>query len=225
MKTKDFGRCAVMTAALIVIQYALSFVSGVELVTAVFAVFCYTFGAKQGTVSGISFSLLRCLIYGFMPNVVILYIIYYTLFAIVFGRLSCFKLPSVVGAILAALGAVLCLAALFVPIPVSALYAVEVKILLCAVSLIFAVISLLYIKENNETEGERLKVTAAAVFMTVLFTLLDDILTPFMFGYSSKAATVYFCGSIMVMLPQTICAAVSVFSLFKPLRKIFMESS
>jgi len=32
-----------------------------------------------------SFSLLRCFIFGFMPNVLILYLVYYNLFVIVFG--------------------------------------------------------------------------------------------------------------------------------------------
>ena len=67
-----------MTAALIAVQYALGFISGVELVTAVFASFCYAFGTKSGVLTAVAFSLLRCVIFGFMPNVVLLYLIYYT---------------------------------------------------------------------------------------------------------------------------------------------------
>ena len=34
------------------------------------------------------FSLLRCLLFGFYPNIIILYLIYYNLFALLFGTLG-----------------------------------------------------------------------------------------------------------------------------------------
>ena len=62
---REIASCAVMTAFLLAVQLALSAVSGVELVTAIFLVFC--------------------LMFGFFPNVVVLYLVYYNLFALIFG--------------------------------------------------------------------------------------------------------------------------------------------
>lgn len=88
IKTKDIVRIAMCTAMLIGGQLALSAVSGVEIVTVLLLCFCYTFGARQGVAVAITFSILRCLIFGFYINVVILYLTYYTLFALFFGFLG-----------------------------------------------------------------------------------------------------------------------------------------
>lgn len=74
-----------MTALLIAAQLALSMVAGVEIVTALFSAYCFAFGVRRGMVVGTCFSLLRCLIFGFFPTVIILYLVYYNLFAVVFG--------------------------------------------------------------------------------------------------------------------------------------------
>lgn len=79
---------AVFTALLLGAQYALWFVKGVEVVTVLLLVFSYRFGVKCGVLSAVAFSLLRCLLFGFFPNVVILYLIYYPLFAACFGLLG-----------------------------------------------------------------------------------------------------------------------------------------
>lgn len=79
---------AVFTALLLGAQYALWFVKGVELVTVLLLVFSYRFGVKCGALSAVAFSLLRCLLFGFFPNVVLLYLIYYPLFAACFGGLG-----------------------------------------------------------------------------------------------------------------------------------------
>ena len=76
---------AVFTALLLGAQYALWFVKGVEVVTVLLLVFSYRFGVKCGALSAVAFSLLRCLLFGFFPNVVLLYLIYYPLFAACFG--------------------------------------------------------------------------------------------------------------------------------------------
>ena len=76
---------AVFTALLLAAQYALWFVKGVEAVTVLLLVFSYRFGVRCGVLSAIAFSLLRCLLFGFFPNVVLLYLIYYPLFAACFG--------------------------------------------------------------------------------------------------------------------------------------------
>ena len=57
--------------------------------------------------------------------------------------------------------------------------------------------------------------------MTILFTLLDDVITPLFYGYSSRAALVYFYNSLIVMATQSVCTVVTVSLLFVPLRKAF----
>lgn len=78
----------VYTALLIGAQLVLSGVSGIELVTVLLLAFAYRYGVKQGLFVANAFSLLRCFIFGFMPNVVVLYLVYYNLFALVFGGLG-----------------------------------------------------------------------------------------------------------------------------------------
>lgn len=79
---------AVFTALLLGAQYALWFVKGVEVVTVLLLVFSYRFGVRCGVLSAVAFSLLRSLLFGFFPNVVLLYLIYYPLFAACFGGLA-----------------------------------------------------------------------------------------------------------------------------------------
>ena len=75
----------VFTALLIGVQFILSGVAGVELVTVLLLCFCYKYGVRQGILVANAFSLLRCFVFGFFPNVIILYLIYYNLFALLFG--------------------------------------------------------------------------------------------------------------------------------------------
>ena len=153
---------AVFTALLLAAQYALWFVKGVELVTVLLLVFSYRFGVRCGVLSAVAFSLLRCLLFGFFPNVVLLYLLYYPLFAACFGLLG------------------------------NALHrrtGVRVQMLL----------------------------TVLAVLLTALFTLLDDAVTPLLYGYTKEAALAYFLASLPTMAVQTVCAAVTVLLLFRPL--------
>lgn len=153
---------AVFTALLLAAQYALWFVKGVELVTVLLLVFSYRFGVRCGGLSAVAFSLLRCLLFGFFPNVVLLYLLYYPLFAACFGLLG------------------------------NALHrrtGVRVQMLL----------------------------TVLAVLLTALFTLLDDAVTPLLYGYTKEAALAYFLASLPTMAVQTVCAAVTVLLLFRPL--------
>ena len=81
---KNVAITAVFTALLLGAQYALWFVKGVELVTLLLLVFSYRFGVKCGVLSAVAFSLLRCFLFGFFPSVILLYLIYYPLFAALF---------------------------------------------------------------------------------------------------------------------------------------------
>ena len=74
-----------MSAFLIAVQQVLGFVPGVELVTVLLLTYSYAFGAAMGVTSATAFSLLRCLIWGFTPNVIVLYLIYFNVFAFTFG--------------------------------------------------------------------------------------------------------------------------------------------
>ena len=225
MKTKRLALCAVMTALLIAIQYVMSFVSGIELVTAFFLCFCYVFGTRCGVLTGIAFSLLRCILFGFMPNVILLYLVYYTLFAVLFGAVGRRKMPVwVCPALLTALAA-MCAYFAISGLPISVLYSAKVSVMLW---ILFGILSallvfhaVLLVKNKGEQGRELASVTALAAFCTVMFTLLDDIISPLILGYSAEAATAYFYTSFLAMLPQTICAAVSVFVLFLPLKRVY----
>ena len=78
----------VFTALLLGAQLVLSGVSGIELVTVLFLTFAYKYGIKQGLFVANAFSLLRCFLFGFYPNVLILYLVYYNLFAVIFGGIG-----------------------------------------------------------------------------------------------------------------------------------------
>ncbi len=89
MKTaKDLALVSVFTALLIGGQFALSMLSGVEIVTVLFLTFAFVFGVKKSLFVATAFSLLRCLIFGFFPTVILLYLLYYNLFALVIGSIG-----------------------------------------------------------------------------------------------------------------------------------------
>lgn len=86
MKTaKEIALLGVFVGLLIGCQLALSAVQGIEIVTILLSSFCYYFGAKRGVIVATAFSLLRCFVFGFFVNIVILYLVYYNLLAVVFG--------------------------------------------------------------------------------------------------------------------------------------------
>ncbi len=162
-RAKDVTLVGMFTALLLGGQLALSAVTGVEVVTVLFLCFCAVYGRGKGMLVATAFSLLRCFVFGFQINVLLLYLIYYNAFALCFGGLNGKRLPlpAVVG-------------------------------LACAA--------------------------------TVSFTLLDDIITPLLLGFSPKAAKFYFLGSLYAMGVQTVCTAITVSVLYKPLTKLLSRS-
>lgn len=66
-------------------------------------------------------------------------------------------------------------------------------------------------------------VVVSAVIFTALFTLLDDVITPLIYGFSENAAKVYFYQSLAAVIPQTVCAAVTVTLLFHPLTRVIKK--
>ena len=167
-KTKFIVLVAMSVALLIAVQMALSMISGVELVTVILLCLCFCYGARTGLAIATTFSLLRCFFFGFQINVILLYLVYYNLFALFFGLLG--KRCS-----------------------------------------------------ENVTWLQMGIVTFSAVIFTALFTLLDDVITPLIYSFHWNATKVYFLQSLTAMVPQMVCAGVSVLVLFAPLTRVIRK--
>lgn len=234
--SKQIAYTAITCALLIGGQYVFSFVAGVEIVTVLLVCFAFVAGVKPAVLCAVAFSLLRCFIFGFYPNVIILYLIYYPALAATFGALggtdrgTDTAFAVAVNVLLIAVAA-LCLAAYFTgAIAVSRILKATLNVFLWVIFALsvalLAAFDVLFIakKVYGKNTGTALKVityaTVAAVF-TVIFTLLDDVITPLTAGYSPEAWSIYFYGSFAAMLPQTVCAIVTVTTLFLPLTGVF----
>ena len=86
--SKEIAITGLFIALLIASQYVLSAVKGVELVTVFLLCFAYSFGPLKGFICAVGFSVLRCFVFGFFPTVLLLYLIYYPLFALAVGFLG-----------------------------------------------------------------------------------------------------------------------------------------
>lgn len=82
---KECAYLAVFVALVIALQLALALLPGVEVVTVLFVAYASVFGVKRGMIVATAFSVLRQLIFGFFPTVLILYLLYYNLLALCFG--------------------------------------------------------------------------------------------------------------------------------------------
>lgn len=161
---KECSFVAVFVATVIAAQLALSALPSIELVSVLFISYAFAMGSARGAFAATAFSLLRQLVFGFYPTVLILYLIYYNLLAIAFGFL-----------------------------------------------------------------GKRLKITKKNFFIlllfacvfTLLFNLLDCVITPLWYGYTARAFQAYFFAALPVCLTQIVCVGVSVLLLFPPLFKTF----
>ena len=85
---KDCAYIGVFVALTIAAQLCLSFLPGVELVTVLFVAFSFAFGCKRGMAAATVFSLLRQLVFGFYPTVLVLYLIYYNGLTLLCGGLG-----------------------------------------------------------------------------------------------------------------------------------------
>lgn len=234
--SKEIAYIATTCALLLGGQFVFSFVVGVEIVTIILVCFSFTFGARRGVICAVAFSLLRCLIYGFYPTVVLLYLIYYPLLATVFGLLGkCGNLSSpvcavIVNILLIAIS-ITCAVCYFADIiKVAKVYAVTIKVLLWVIFSLCTALCVTYdciYFSHLQSKGEILKVILLAstgAVMTALFTLIDDIITPLFWGYSRLTAAAYFYSSFTAMLPQVICTVVSICTLFEPLSSVFKKA-
>ena len=151
-------------------QMALSGVSGIEIVTVMLLCFCFHYGIRYGIAVATTFSLLRCFFFGFQINVIVLYLVYYNVFALFFGWLG----KRITGKI---------------------------------------------------TLPKLCVIVASAMVFTVLFTMLDNVITPLIFAFHKNAAAVYFAQSLYALVPQTFCTMATVSILFVPLIKILQKIS
>lgn len=231
---REITYAAVTSALLIGVQLALYAVPGVECVTVLLLCTSYAFGPKFGAITGVSFSLLRCILFGVYPQVVVLYCIYFPLFGLIFGLIGRMdgqlKLPVKIGVniVLAVLSsAAFCAAALGL-IKISVIYKALTTALCWALGGIFAAILLAFdaIWLCGRRRGAQsilwlFFVTTVAALCTVCFTLLDDVIGPLMLGMTFDGAVAYFYASFAAMLPQTVCTVATVATLFYPLTAIF----
>ena len=222
--------CAVMTALLIAVQYALGFVPGVELVTVFLLCFCVAYGAACGMLTATAFSLLRCILFGFYPNVAALYLVYFNAFALLFGMIGRREKPIAVWVcplLLLPLAAG-CAVGAALGLPVSVLYRARLSAMLWALFGVLAAVLALYLLLTAVRRGaagrEAAALAALAALCTVCFTLLDDVFTPLFYGYTPSAALAYFYTGFFAMVPQTLCAAVSVLCLYPPLVRVMRAS-
>ena len=165
---KECALLAVFVALVIATQVILSAIPGVELVTVLFACYAFACGWKRGILAATTFSLLRQIIFGFFPTVLLLYLIYYNLLTLAFGLLG---------------------------------------------------------KARNEKLKRLPSLVSVACLGTLLFTVIDCVITVLWYDYGKKAALAYVYASLPFMIPQIICTAVSVSCLFLPLWRIFKTFS
>lgn len=85
---KDIAFVSIFTALLLGGQVVLSGVGGVEIVTVLLLSFSFFFGIKRSIFAVNAFSILRCFIFGFFVNILLLYLVYYNLFVLVFGLIG-----------------------------------------------------------------------------------------------------------------------------------------
>lgn len=233
---RDVAYTALCCALLIGSQTVLSAVVGVEVVTVIFVCFSSVFGIRRGVLCAIAFSLLRCLIVGFIPNVAVLYLVYYPLLALVFGALGRVKQETfdkcgiwfavAVSAVLLGIAAACALSYGLGLIKISRLYKATLNAMLWVIFSLSVVLAVVFValcvavRRGHRKCAVILRVitfTAVAAVCTACFTLIDDIVSPLMLGYSREAALAYFYASFTAMLPQTVCTVVTVGGLYLPL--------
>ncbi|MDE6597941.1 MAG: hypothetical protein K2K60_04820 [Clostridia bacterium] len=235
--SKEAAYIAVACALLIGGQYVFSFVVGVEIVTLILVCFASVFGVKRGVILATAFSILRCVIFGFTPAVLVLYLIYYPALAALFGGLGRFKSEDfskvkfavAVNILLISVCVACVLGYALDIIKISRLYKVTLQILLwvifslCAVLLIafdFLFIAQRKFKKGNAQILRLIAYAAIGAVCTVCFTLLDDVISPLFLGMNRLSALSYFYASFAAMLPQTACTIVCITTLFLPVTKV-----
>lgn len=240
---KEVAYIAITCALLIGGQYVFSFVVGVEIVTLILACFSFCLGIRRGVILAAAFSLLRCIIFGFSPTALILYLVYYPLLAAVFGGLGHIKnetfesfplyFAAVVNVLLLGIAAACAVLYGFDLIKTSRIYKYTLYALLWVIFALCACLCLVFdglliakkvFKKNTAAALKVITFSSVGAVCTILFTLFDDVITPLFYGYSRDTALAYFYTSFTAMLPQVICTIVSFSTLFLPLTHIIKKS-
>lgn len=86
--SKETAYVAVFVALVIAAQLVFAMIPGLEIVTVLFVSYAFAFGVCRGMIAATAFSLLRQLVFGFVPTVLILYLIYFNLLTLLFGFLG-----------------------------------------------------------------------------------------------------------------------------------------
>ena len=160
---------ALYAAILITDQQVFSTIDGIELVTPLFLGFCYVFGT-DGYFLAVVFALLRCLVFGFSPAVILLYLLYYPAF--------CWNI--------------------------------------------------IFVKRHlKQLKGLRLDLVLSLLAFadTILFTLLDDLITPLIHGFSKAVWLAYFMASLPVAISQSVLAFLSTGILILPLLSVLQRAA
>jgi hypothetical protein len=165
--SKEIAYVAVFVALVIAAQLVFAMIPGLEVVTVLFVSYAFAFGGCRGMLAATAFSLLRQLVFGFVPSVLALYLLYFNFLTLLFGVLGrIVKRPSL--------------------------------------NLWWLVV--------------------IACVCTALFSMLDNLITPFWLGYGWEETKKYFVLSLPVMFPQIGCTGVTVGFLLLPLVKAFRLS-
>lgn len=85
---REIAFSALFVALVVGAQFVLSAVPGIELVTVLFTTYAFVFGIKRGMLAATAFSVVRQFVFGFFPNVLILYLVYYNALALCMGALG-----------------------------------------------------------------------------------------------------------------------------------------
>lgn len=241
--SKKITYCAVAAALLIAVQLALYAAQGVELVTVFLLCFSYSFGIWCGVLTALSFSLLRCILFGFTPSVVILYLIYFPLFALIFAcagkigdnffaeRNAWFAI--ILNGVLLTLAAGCAYLALTGIIEIAPATDLRIKVFFWVLFAMFLGMAVAFdgaailIKGAIKKAGalKLIFITGIAALCTICFTMLDNLIAPPILGLTAEGASGYFFASFTSMLPQTVCTIVSVSLLFYPLTAAFSRIS
>lgn len=236
--SNEIAYAAMMCALLIGGQYLFSYISGVEIVTLLLLCFSAVFGARCGVLCAVAFSLLRCLVFGFYPSVIVLYLIYFPLFAAIFGWLGHFPnsvykqfplwFALLLNFLLLGIATACVLAVGFDLIKISRLYKTTITVFLWVIAGLSVLLCLLFnallvAKKAGKDTSDLLKTivfASIAAVCTIGFSLLDDVITPLFYGFTREAALTWFYTSFTAMLPQTVCTIVTVCTLFLPVTAI-----
>ena len=235
--SREIAYIAVMCALTIGGQYALSFVAGVEIVTLLISSFAYVFGIRRGVILSLSFSILRCFIFGFYLNVIILYVLYYPFLSFIFGSLGKIKdetygkigFSVCINILLILIAFVCAYLSLNDLIKISRLLKVTVYSLMWTVFAACIGLAVFYdtllilnkvFKKDTKTAVKLIALVSSAAVCTILFTLIDDVISPIIYGLNRDGALAYFYASFAAMLPQTVCTIVTTLTLILPLTSI-----